>query len=132
MKPTKHLVSFVKRDLGCFDDLHLGFLLVEATTDVQYENQVGGHACHQATVEGFAIPVCAQFLELQQYFIGPKYGGWCNTGIDAADADHIDHFLRDAKIAAIVDRHRLAQGREAWIPICYEQKNGFLTWSNCD
>lgn len=132
MDRSKRLISFIQTDLSCFDELHLGFLFVEAVTGVTYENQVGGHACLHAQIEGYVVPICGPFLELQKLFTEQKYGGWCENGIDAIDADHIDQFMTSVNAGALVDRSRLAESREAWIPITYNQETGFLTWSNSD
>jgi hypothetical protein len=132
MNPTKRIVNFTTMDLDCMDELHLGLLLIEASTGIEYENQVGGHACHQAKIEGYAIPVCAPFSKLRAYFTGPEHNGWCNNGIDAADADFVGQFLAAVNTITIVDRSRLDQAKEAWIPIIHGAEKGFLTWSNSD
>lgn len=131
----------------------LGLILLHET-GVRYSNQTGGYACLHPEVEGAFVPLSdrlsTQHIELNQYFVGPKWGGWCFQGIDTETAEFIDGVLQgDRETEQLrVDRRRLDDSHEAWIYVNIlpraddEQRyplfdgfpsgRGVLIWENSD
>lgn len=132
-------------------------LIIKWPSGVFFSNQTGGYACHHPQVEGVFVPLmdreapyCEALEELERYFTGEKYGGWCDNGIDTETADFIDSLLATAIGLQFikVDRSMLADSEEAWVhaiiyPNQYEPRSpvvhGFedgvgavLTWPNSD
>jgi len=74
-------------------------LIVSASTGIVYVNQTGGHACYQCSQEGYLVPLGPEERErealdaLRAHFMGPKWSGWCNEGIDAETADEIEAII---------------------------------------
>ena len=65
-------------------------LIVLYPSGVICTNQTGGHSCLQPKEEGVFVPLHYETMpgELEQataladYFYGPKWLGWCTSGID--------------------------------------------------
>ncbi len=103
-------------------------LIIGASTGVRFISQTGGHACHQHSMEGLAIPAfsmrvadhsfdCeAAMAHMLAHFTGEKYRGWCSDGIDEATADFVELALASAWWPSWrVDRSRLGDSEEAWV-----------------
>lgn len=94
-----------------------GGLIIKAPTGIAYSQQAGGYGCYQPFEEGAFVPLtldAAMTDALEAIFIG-KYGGWCTSGIDEADADTLDGLLQAHHFPLVVDRSRLKESKEAWI-----------------
>ena len=114
---------------------------------VTYSNQTGGYSCDHPEVEGVYVPLNlgweGDYATLKDHFTGPKWGGWCNNGIDDETADFVDNFLPGG---LKVDRSRLKDSHEAWIYVVVSNEDednrdlaywwgfshGVLTWENSD
>ena len=123
-------------------------LVIPYPTGVLITNQTCGSACHHPTVEGLFAPLGpgANHLSdfLRTYFFD-KYGTGGTSGIDDADARHIELQLCHEWDWLHVDRKRLATSEEAWVhmlafhglPMPFEDLGPFplqciLTWENSD
>lgn len=103
-------------------------LLVSHPTGVTFRHQCGGLSCHQREREGFLLPLTvveagrvtgaeAQKQLDAHFYRGPKYkGGRCYSGMDDEDAELVDGLLR----WLVVDRTRLPECVEAWVPLVME------------
>ena len=133
-------------------------LIIAHLSGVLYTNQVGGYACLHPEIEGVFTPLEDDFgkleYKLSNYFVGPKWKGWCYQGIDAETADFIDKHLHSWKPTSrlSVDRAKLKESCEAWIWVKidsndfvktpngiyesdfrgFDSKSGILTWQNSD
>ncbi len=102
---------------------------------------MGGYACLQPEVEGVYVPLVDELIDqetlLYEYFIGPKWHGWCSNEIDSEDADIIDEILNRSFHTRLlkVDRSQFRSSFEAWIyvtiatqpdeqPIHYDSSTG--------
>lgn len=117
-------------------------LVIEHPTGVHWTAQVGGYACLHPVVEGFFLPLeSGPVEELREFFYGESgpWKGWCSEGIDEKTANWLDPQLPKG---LRVDRDRLDEGRESWIPVVGTISDwlggnvgtihGFLTWENSD
>ena len=128
-------------------------LVVLRPSGVYYSNQSGGYACLHPLAEGVFVPIRDDALdiekELEDYFTGPKWNGWCCEGIDEETATFIDGVLTKCPLTMEikVDRTRLTDSHEAWVYVDYgnpqeanwsSEISGFgpckavLTWENSD
>jgi len=126
-------------------------LIVSASTGIVYVNQTGGHACYQCSQEGYLVPLGPEERErealdaLRAHFMGPKWSGWCNEGIDAETADEIDRIIATGtrREGLVVDRAKLAESWESWVHMRIfgpleslvdyaHPKAAILTWPNSD
>jgi hypothetical protein len=124
-------------------------LIVPSNTGVQYRQQSGGHSCLQTEAEGYVVPIAgdmhAAIERLYAHFTGPKWGGWCSTGIDSETADEIDQLLSDVahRHNITVDRSRLHESWESWVHVRIDgpllslvensqPASAILTWPNSD
>ena len=123
-------------------------LILPARTGVAYRNQTGGHSCLHTELEGYLVPILGErpdaLERLSAHFIGSKYGGWCDRGIDAETAEFIDSLLAEMnRVPIVVDRDKLNLSWESWIhvkiqsPLISLVQNaepdcGILTWPNSD
>lgn len=121
----------------------LGLIILDRT-GVFYANQSGGLACWHREAEGTFIRLGESPLELYEFFIGPRWGGYCDKGIDAPTADFLDTWL-GSRLNGVcrVDRTLMSESAEAWILVTIEPnehpdlqklagKCAVLTWSNSD
>lgn len=125
-------------------------LILPIKSGVWISNQVGGYSCNQHGLEGTFVPIGWRLECLNREFTETKYGGWCDSGIDAETANLIDAWTlagchnRHNDIPFKVNRRRLNECQEAWIWVTlatntYRALNfaGFkgdaiLTWPNSD
>ncbi len=122
-------------------------LIIPWPSGVIYQGQVGGHYCLPFQEEGVFVPLethtFKESKELQDYFTGPKWGGWCGEGIDDETADFIDRTLAPLRVDEFikVDRSRLRESVEAWVYVDVPTEpylsgltpcKAILTWNNSD
>jgi len=128
-------------------------IIVLYKSGVRYSNQTGGYSCLHPEVEGVYVPltneVVNQEKELEAYFTGPRWQGWCCDRIDAETADFIDGVLKKSPYTCDinVDRSRLEASHEAWIYVTiptvsknpeiselvgFSEGVAILTWNNID
>lgn len=114
-------------------------LILEIPTGVYYTNQTGGHACNHPQVEGVYMPFPVP-IELRTRMINV---GSLESGISQEEADELDSLLLAYHTELKVDRERLLQVQEAWLPVqIRNDRNGYwegcknllgtLTWGNSD
>ncbi len=133
-------------DLSCSK---IGGIIVAAPTKIFYTNQVGGHANQHPSLEGFFVPLeigVAEQQKLNQYFTGPKWSGWCKSGIDEETANFIESVFMRGDVFT-VDRNAMLVSCEAWVYISLldaaansqdalicpvKSGHGILTWNNSD
>jgi Family of unknown function (DUF6210) len=96
-------------------DIETAYIVIECSSGVVYQNQVGGQICFQAELEGVLAPLnarpeSANMLTERVFPQGLQ-------GIDPNTADFLDElFRKDLGMAFLtVDRARLADSWEAWI-----------------
>jgi len=96
------------------------FLIVSWPTGIHYSNQVGGHACHHPSLEGFLIPILQPIDFDCCSPIG--WGPLEVSDADAADAllaeltsSWSDYGLMFLGYTAKVNRDKLPLSSEAWI-----------------
>jgi hypothetical protein len=125
-------------------------LIFPYSSGVVYQNQTGGYACLQSSVEGIFVPLQGEpfdhYKAFHTFFFKGKWAGNCANGIDGETADFIDATLArlPGHSGIKVDRSRLAESHEAWVhvtladPTCagllegFNSAHGILTWSNSD
>lgn len=103
-------------------------ILVEYPTGIIYEAQTGGIACHHPSAEGY-IEFTEIDYEKKLYKLENYYGG-----ITKQEADMVDEVLKEDFMCNgwKVDRTRLGEGEEAWIPLKRGKEKGYLCWENSD
>ena len=122
--------------------------IVESPTGVIYGNQCGGYVNQENKVEGFAIPLGERELEEELYsFFETEFGGhgyhpeiqWTESRIEklaeiigkipcwecSQDDQDMKHLLQ-------LDRTRMDQCIEAWIPCTAGSYRGYLALKNSD
>jgi hypothetical protein len=127
-------------------------LILEHSSGVYYENQVGGVVCSRATLEGVLAPIDIHSDAMQLIMSLPYDAG---VGISGELADEIDRALAGSPGAHYlkVDRSRLPESLEAWVfvvadiperavfelygpysgaPRGFGRSTGVLTWPNSD
>ncbi len=130
-----------------YDLFGLG-LIIPWPSGVVYQGQVGGHYCLPFREEGVFVPLETERFEeskaLEDYFTGPKWGGWCGEGVDEETAAFIDRTLARLRFDeefVKVDRARLHESVEAWVYVDVPKDLHFdgltpckaiLTWQNSD
>ena len=104
-------------------------VVILCKSGVYFGNQAGGLACKQPSAEGIFVPISAfglffyqrekLFSLLYSYFASPegKYKMCCSNGIDEEDADYLDKIFEHMNLPFVVDRSRLDEAMEAWLPI---------------
>lgn len=128
-------------------------LVVSAPTGVTSEQQYGGYLCNQAKVEGFLVPVCQpQILtRLRQTFADPRLGGRGILGTQGWPEEEVQNFLRNVESivrgigyrttsddppteepVVALDRARLDELDEAWVPVRTPDGPGYVAWVNSD
>ena len=126
-------------------------IIVAHPSGVVYTNQTGGYATYHPSLEGVFVPLPRQG-ELQaaldeHFFDGPKWEGYCFSGIDDETADFIDRLLSTLPPmrGVTVNRERLRESMEAWIHLTitrttddesavgdFDGTAAVLTWENSD
>jgi uncharacterized protein DUF6210 len=133
--------------------------IVAAATRVTYAHQCGGHATEIRQLEGFAVPVgdatAAQPLRAffaQRFHGNPPIGGLnaekrSDGGWTAADLEELDLLLGhialwktspegsgvdDERAFLHLDRSRLEELTEAWVPVRSVYGPGVLVFANSD
>jgi Family of unknown function (DUF6210) len=130
----------------------LGLIILQPS-GVFYTHETGGYACRHSQEQGVFVPIHRgpdddQESLLIDYFTGPKWGGWCDEGIDEETAKYVDHVLSlgPETDCLTVDRTRLADSMEAWIyvdvhepaedPVArfygFGECKGVFIWGNSD
>ena len=138
-------------------------LIIPCASGVIISNQVGGYACDHPEIEGVFIPLMHpgdadsenarargelmdQQVELDKFFMGPKWMSHCYSGIDEETADFVDSVLAATTVTREikVDRTKLGYSKEAWIHVIMPPHDGpylwegfargpaILTWENSD
>lgn len=128
-------------------------IIVLHKSGVRYSNQTGGCSCLHPEVEGIYVPLVDELVnqekELEDFFTGPKWQGWCSVRIDTETADFIDAVLQKSPYTCNirVDRSRLEASHEAWVYVTiptiskspeitelvgFSEGVAILTWSNSD
>jgi len=126
-------------------------IIILCKSGVIYTNQAGGHACKHPHAEGVFIPLSALNLEkkdkllagLDALFLGDKYCGWCDDGIDKDDAKYLNRLFKKCNCPFKIDETRLKDCMEAWLYIIITEdidgrlkgvkgRKAILTWSNSD
>jgi hypothetical protein len=128
-------------------------LVVSAPTGVTYEQQYGGYLCNHAQVEGFLVPVCqpAVLVKLRETFSDPRLGGRGILGTQGWAKNEVEDLIRDVEriVSRIsyrttsedlptevpvvaLDRGRLDELDEAWVPVRTPDGPGYLAWMNSD
>ena len=104
--------------------------------------------------EGAFVPLKNSLVnqqeELERYFMGKKWRGHCDDGIDEETADFVDTVLVSSYVTKRlkVNREKLADSHEAWIHVVilppddrdidlqefygFPSNIGILTWENSD
>jgi hypothetical protein len=127
------------------------FVIVLSRSGITYMNQCGGTGCDQMEAEGFLVPVgCPDHLDTIKKWFRSEFGEscWCDGRLArprrnaAASAGLIEALARvvaeipcwfaDKPVPLELDRERLAEGGEAWVPVRSAFGLGWLTWSNSD
>lgn len=126
-------------------------IIVAHPSGVVYTNQAGGYATYHPSMEGVFVPL-PRPGELQasldeHFFDGPKWEGYCYSGIDVETADFIDQLLSTLPPmrGVRVNRERMKESMEAWIHLTispsadddsavsdFAGTAAVLTWENSD
>ncbi len=120
------------------------FVIVVSPSGVVYTNQCGGTGCDQMEAEGFLVPVGrADHLDNIQQWFRSRFGEscWCDGRL-AASVDLVEELARvvaeipcwfmGGPVTLSLDRERLIEGCEAWVPVRSGFGPGWLTWTNSD
>lgn len=123
-------------------------VIVPASTEVTYSNQVNGTACFQEQLEGILVPLNNDYLpqeyeqslefQLRSLFRGP-------VAFDTAKATRVQSVLerfQESK-GVKVNMARIAESHEAWVHVTlhdvefssysgFDGVEGVLTWPNSD
>lgn len=122
-------------------------LIVEHPTGVVYVNQAGRVMCLQPSAEGFVVPIgndvsddmrlLSVWPRLAAHWTGPVRssegaGRGLMAGLTDVDADVLDSVLADdAALANLrVDRTRLEEAFEAWLPVVVVEASRFDAFDN--
>jgi hypothetical protein len=120
------------------------YVVVRARTGVVYRQRCGGTARRQGEVEGFLVPVLGpgSYVQLRELFEG-HFGGagtWRHRWRDKETESlgellqGIDYWASDGHKAAPhplqLDKRRLGEADEAWVPVLTPDGPGILVWSN--
>jgi uncharacterized protein DUF6210 len=128
-------------------------LVVRAPTGVAYEQQYGGYVCNHVEVEGFLVPVCQPqvLAKLREAFADPRLGGRGILGTQGWPEKQLQDFIRDVEsiVSTIgyrttseeplrdvpvvaLDRERVHELDEAWVPVRTPDGPGYVAWVNSD
>lgn len=117
--------------------------------------QAGGDACTERSVEGLFLPLPIRQIENRQendlttlaQHLEALHPGCRDRPITKEEADRIDSAFAVCAVPILVNRERLQESTEAWLPVRireteavygYDELNDFagmeavLTWQNCD
>ncbi len=123
-------------------------LVIEALTGVEYGNQCGGSATEENAVEGYLIPLGMRDMEQRLYdFFWDEFGGHCHKPRNEWTERRIlklEELIRqipdwicskknkDERASLELDRTRIADCIEAWIPVRSKRGKGILMLKNSD
>lgn len=136
-------------------------VIIEAPTGVVYEHQCGGTGCDQLVSEGFFVPVARRELDesdlfsadrlaldpdlLRAVFHGEQDPDACvwTVPLDRVPSDRLErlavlvgllcYYSADyTEMPITLDRARLQEGCEAWVPVMTPEGRAVLVWNNCD
>lgn len=122
-------------------------LIVLAPTHIYYTHQCGGYSCDQKRAEGFLVPVgVANDLERLNHWFELTFGGFCMDASvwDAKKTEslariiakiqcwHSDEEGNDQVHYLKLDRSRMSECIEAWIPVLSPYGAGILVLANSD
>lgn len=133
------------------DETGMGLIILRQT-GIFYTHQTGGYTCYPSEEEGVYVPLQREFTEqeklLSDFFMGPKWKGWCGDGIDEATAKFVDKILSKSYQTKYlrVDRTRLQDSKEAWVYVDVSEPDepdlspisgfghckGVFIWTNSD
>jgi Family of unknown function (DUF6210) len=106
-------------NLQFFPVLHLPVLVIEAPTGVHFSFQVGGSIHWRKSVQGLVYPIAATGFAGAD-MLGERLHSitFELVGISDQEADQIDAlFANDAMIEVKVDRTRMDESCDSWIPV---------------
>jgi hypothetical protein len=126
-------------------------LIVPYPTGIVYSNHAAGYWHRPGLLEGFYVPLVGRSdsdnlnKELEDYFRGPKWAGWCEE-IDIETADYLDAIFEKNEITKRlnlkVELEKMKESKEAWVWVSFSSLNeyianlkatsGVLTWENSD
>ena len=119
-------------------------LLVERPTGIVYEQQCGGHLNEVRSAEGFLVPVgdAMTAAPLRAWFASKFRGNPERERWNVEDEDQLDQLLhavrewpidrREGPWPLALDRTRLAELTEAWVPVTSEYGPAVLLFRNSD
>jgi Family of unknown function (DUF6210) len=122
-------------------------LLVLSPTNVVYAHQCGGYSCMQNSAEGFLVQIGDPGTreELYSWFQSEFDGScmnssvWDKSRIDAlaeivsrVSCWHTDSQGNDTRNFLVLDRGRMHQCVEAWIPVVSTYGQGIMVLKNSD
>jgi hypothetical protein len=118
-------------------------LLIPAETGVIFGHQAGGLRCDQHALEGFVVPLAgAGEAKAFADWFAERVPGWWSTTDEwtERDCDELDALLGnivsygegDARQRLSLDRTRLTETSEAWIPVHTALGPGYLIFENSD
>jgi hypothetical protein len=86
-------------------------VIISAPTGFEYTNQVGGISCNHPRYEGIFIPTSIVDVSCD------RVGGCYGTPIEEGRVGELNEAFRAHGIPVAVDRERLGQSEECWIPV---------------
>lgn len=113
-----------------------GAFLILSQDGCEVENQTGGYSCNHPSEKVSEIITIKIPNELETYFLGPIYSGWCsveNGGLSAESIVFIERLIPNFR----VDQTKLHKSEEAWIYgftgyMSCNERPCVLTWLNSD
>lgn len=108
------------------------WVVVAAETGVRWTNQVGGVAMFHPVVEGYIVPI--RMHEDEPHVEGRYiHDGLCwarrQEDIDQTTWADLRRYARENNM---VINSLVGEVAEAWVPVIWNGKKGWLTWGNCD
>nr|AGS49334.1 hypothetical protein [uncultured bacterium esnapd2] len=116
-------------------------LIVPAPTGIVYENQCGGLACVQKSLEGYLVVVgrATPFTDFFARFAGYPPVTWAVEDLDQLQRlvrETVAYFVpdgdSDARVMLSLDFDRLDDLTEAWIPVRAGDQAAVLVFANSD
>lgn len=106
-------------------------LLVAAPTGVTYTTWYGGEVERDGALEGYLVPLRAPAVQavLRRLF-EQTFGGTGTWGFAWPEVHLTTLSEALAGISLELDRDRLDQADEAWVPVVGPDGSGILTWAN--
>lgn len=127
-------------------------IVILQSSGVAYIHQCGGVACHVRLVEGYLVPLGGLLLDPGTGLLDPLAltvpfhdGKRCNyMGIESTGLERLADLV--ARIAfwsngpdetvsrtgLVLDRSRVSEVTEGWVPVLTSAGPGILLWKNCD